>query len=400
MIREKALKGKSAYAIGNDLGVAENTAKKYMTQPEKKHGLKGRKRISKLDPYEDYINELLGQGIYNCVVLHERLEERGYDGSITILKEYVAPFRLPKKVPAVQRFETLPGKQAQMDWGIIQCIDEYGITHKAAGFIMIMGQSRAKYVEFTKRSDYYSLIRCMVNAFTYFGGIPETVLTDNMKTVILGREAGKPIWNPKFEDFAVSMGFIPKVCRPRKPQTKGKVERLVYYVKDNFLPGRVFRDMADLNRQAQEWCRKVDSKRHGTTGEIPLYALKQEPLRSLPRQEILSIYRWEPRKVTTDGFISFDGVKYGVPWEYSGREVRVRMLNDHVEVYDGEVRISDHQVEQTSGKIIWLKGQYTGLTEKHGIALPIAFARQISDKNVEQRPLSIYDEVIGVAVNG
>lgn len=400
MIREEAGKGKSAYAIGKELGIAENTAKKYMAQAETEHRLKGRKKGSKLDPYKDYINDLLGQGIYNCVVLHERLEARGYDGGITILKEYVAPFRLPKKVTAVQRYETLPGKQAQMDWGIIQCVDEYGVTHKSAGFIMIMGNSRAKYVEFTKRSDYYSLIRCMVNAFTYFGGIPETVLTDNMKTVILGREAGKPIWNPKFEDFAVNMGFVPKVCRPRKPQTKGKVERLVYYVKDNFLPGRVFRDMEDLNCQALDWCRKVDSKRHGTTGEIPLHALKQERLRSLPPQDILSNYRWETRKVTADGFISFDGVKYGLPWEYSGREVRVRLLNNHIEVYYGEVRIADHTVEQTSGKIIWLKGQYTGLTEKHGMALPIAFARQISDKNVEQRPLSIYDEMIGVAANG
>jgi hypothetical protein len=158
--------------------------------------------------------------------------------------------------------------------------------------------------------------------------------------------------------------------------------------------------MEDLNRQALEWCRKADSKRHGTTGDIPLHALKQEPLLPLPPKDILAKYRWEPRKVTTDGFVSFDGVKYGVPWEYSGREVRVRLLNDHVEVYDGEVRIADHTVEQTSGKIIWLKGQYTGLTEKHGMALPIAFARQISDKNVEQRPLSIYDEMIGVAANG
>jgi len=150
---------------------------------------------------------------------------------------------------------------------------------------MILGNSRAKYLEFTKRCDFYSLLRCIVNAFEYFGGIPEIVLTDRMKTVIEGSEAGKPLWNKRFEDFASDMGFMPKVCRPRRPQTKGKVERLVNYIKDNFLPGRTFADADDLNRQAMMWCQKVNSKRHGTTGEIPLESLTNEPLLPLPPKE-------------------------------------------------------------------------------------------------------------------
>ncbi|PMZ49137.1 IS21 family transposase, partial [Pseudomonas sp. FW306-2-11AC] len=90
----------------------------------------------------------------------------------------------------------------------------------------------------------------MLNAFLYFGGVPKEVLTDNMKTVVAGREAGKVIWNAQFADFAVEMGFVPKVCRVRMPQTKGKVERLVRYVKENFFPGRSFTDLEDLNQQA------------------------------------------------------------------------------------------------------------------------------------------------------
>jgi len=240
------------------------------------------------------------------------------------------------------------------------------------------------------------LFRCMVNAFEYFGGVPETVLTDNMKTVILGREAGKPIWNSLFEDFAKDMGFIPKVCRPRSPRTKGKVERLVHYVKDNFLPGRAFVDLDDLSRQALEWCKKVDSKCHGTTGEITLNELRKEPLQPLPAPEICKKYRWEPRRVTADGFVSFDGVKYSVPWQYSGRDVLVRLIHNNIEIYLGETRIACHKLEQTSGKIIWLKGQYSGLAEKNGIAMPISFVRQISPSDVEQRP---YDEALGVASN-
>ena len=249
MIRNKALEGKSAYAIGKELGVAENTAKKFINQPVADHGLKGRKKGSKLDKFKPEINILINQGVFNCVVLLERLQERGYTGGITILKEYVHQYRPAKNAPAVKRYETLPGKQAQMDWGITHYIDENGEAHKAPAFMMILGRSRAKYVEFTKRCDFYSLLRCMVNAFEHFGGVPEIVLTDNMKTVIDGSEAGKPLWNNRFESFAADMGFVPKVCRPRRPQTKGKVERLVDYVKDNFLPGRHFTDVDDLNRQ-------------------------------------------------------------------------------------------------------------------------------------------------------
>ena len=218
---------------------------------------------------------MIEQGIFNCVVMFERLQTMGYTGGITIIKDYVKPRRPARNAPAVERYETEPGKQAQMDWGITCYIDESGIIHKTPVFVMILGNSRRKYVEFTKRCDIYSLLRCMANAFEYYGGVPEIVLTDRMKTVIIGSEAGKPIWNSRFEDFASEMGFVPKVCRVRKPQTKGKVERLVNYVKDNFLPGRKFKDLYDLNSQALMWCRKVDSKVHGTTGEIPLEALSK-----------------------------------------------------------------------------------------------------------------------------
>ena len=400
MIHEGAQKGKSAYAIGKELGISKNTAKKYMNQPKAEHGLKGRTKPSKLDPFKPEINEMIENGIFNCVVILERLKDIGYTGGITIIKDYVKPFRPARSAPAVRRYETPPGKQAQMDWGIIHYIDERGNTHKAPVFIMILGNSRCKYIEFTKRCDIYSLLRCIVNAFEYYGGVPEVVLTDRMKTVINGSEAGKPIWNSRFEDFAADMGFVPKVCRVKRPQTKGKVERLVDYVKDNFLPGRQFKDLHDLNSQAFEWCRKVDSKIHGTTGEIPLEALNKEPFLPLPDKAVRDKYRWETRNVTRDGFVSYDGAKYGIPWQYSGREVRVRTCGDFFEAYYGEVRIACHKVEYASGKIVWLKGQYQGLAERGGIAVPLPFARKKETETVEIRSLSVYDTLVGVISNG
>lgn len=109
-----------------------------------------------------------------------------------------------------------------MDWGMYSHTDSHGVLHHASAQAMILGYSRTKYVEFTSRCDLCSLQRCMVNAFEYFGGVPEIVLTDNMKTVVVHREGKHVIWNPQFAGIAVQMGFVPKVCKMRRPQTKGK----------------------------------------------------------------------------------------------------------------------------------------------------------------------------------
>lgn len=399
MIKASAAKGKSAYEISKEIGVAENTARKYITQPAKLHGLKGVKKPSKLDVYKPLIHNLMGQGIYNCVVLLERLRKAGYDGGLSILKEYVHQYRPARSAPAVQRYETENGRQAQMDWGICQYTDSSGALHKVPAFVMILGHSRAKYIEFTKRCDLHSLERCMLNAFTYFGGVPKEVLTDNMKTVVVRREVGKVIWNTQFADFAVDIGFLPKVCKVRKPQTKGKVERLVRYVKDNFFPGRNFEDLADLNRQALSWCRVVDGKKHGTTGKIPLLELSNEQLMSLPAQAVIDRYSWETRMVTREGLVSFDGIRYGVPWQYSGKEVQVRLYSGNLEIYYEGTLLAKHKAQYHSGNIIWLQGQYRGLAEQKGIAVSYPAARQ-SEPRVEVRELSFYDRLLGGASHG
>ena len=125
-------------------------------------------------------------------------------------------------------------------------------------------------------------------------------------------------------------------------------------MKENFFPGRKFTDLEDLNRQAQLWCETVDSKPHGTTGKVPLQVLPAEELLPLPAQEIQDRYRWERRTVTREGLVSFDGIRYGVPWQYSGKEVQVRLCSGSLEIYDGEMLLARHQVQYHAGKIIWL----------------------------------------------
>ena len=121
MIREKAQRGRSAYAIGKELDISKNTARKYIDRQEVPPPKID--RFSKLDSFKPMLHELMSQGVFNCVVLLERLKDAGYDGGITILKEYVHPFRPARALPAARRFETPGGKQAQMDWGICQYTD-------------------------------------------------------------------------------------------------------------------------------------------------------------------------------------------------------------------------------------------------------------------------------------
>jgi transposase len=395
MIREKARNGKSAYAISKETGLSKNTVKKYVSPTTAMPEERARSRPSKLDAHTDTIHACVAAGIFNCQVILDKIQEAGYTGSITILKDYIKPYRPPKTLPATIRYESKPGKQAQMDYGICHYIDLDGEVHKVPAFIMIMGSSRAKYIEFVKRCDLYSLERCLVNAFEYYGGVPETILTDRMKTIVIRTEGKNTIWNTKFAEFASDIGFVPKLCRARRPQTKGKVERLVHYVKDNFLPGRTFTDIEDLNLQAMNWCRKVDSKIHGTTGEIPLKELAKEPLLPLPEKRTLDSYRFETRKVSKDCFISYDGIKYGVPWQYAGKELRVRQYDGKFEAYDGSALVAEHKALYKSGKIAWMPGQYQGLIQRHGFPITPSYGKMIP-KEVDIRPLSVYDRLAGV----
>lgn len=323
----------------------------------------------------------------------------GYDGSMTILKDYVQPFRPAKTSPAVRRYETLPGKQAQMDWGMCPYTDARGVLHRAPTLVMILGSSRAKYVEFTTRCDLRSMLGhkhhlrrkvCKLGIPDNLSGHPmvhygfHIVRQDNIRHTT---KVFKGIHHAAFHG------------KVRCPQTKGRVERFVRYVKDNFFPGRQFEDLEDLSRQVLQWCREVDSHIHSTTGRIPLQELAKEPLLPLPEQSVRDRYHWEERKVTREGLVRSDGIRYSVPWQYSGKEVQVRLHNGYGEIYKGEVLLAKHEARHSGARILWLKGQYQGLSEHHGVPGPYPAAQMIAPK-VEHRDLRFYDCLLGGASNG
>jgi hypothetical protein len=271
----------------------------------------------------------------------------GYTGSLSTLKVFVHPFRPPAKgqYPIV-RYETKPGELVQFDWGEF-AYEHDGAPLKLYGFTAILCYSRMRFVMFVKRCDVATLIRCLMEAFEYLGGLPKAALTDQMKSVILHMDGKIPKWNPVFADFMASIGVAPRVCKAYTPQTKGKIERTVGVVKQSLWPGINFRDLDDLNHQARAWCERINQRVHRTTHERPLDRWSQEPLAPLPRDFAWERFATEERKVSWDGYFSYDGVLYGLP--------------SHPPVAGTVVQVRERHGLLT----VWSRGQLVGELAKH-----------------------------------
>ena len=385
--------GRSIRGIAEDLGIARNTVRRYLKSPESMRPRSRAQRGSKLDQYGDYIEQRLSQGLENCVVLHRELKAQGYYGGYSILKAYVSPRRRRRQPDATMRFETAPGEQAQVDWGSLAYLDQDGKNHRIWVFVMTMVWSRACCVELVRKADTAAFIQCHVNAFEYLDGTPRRCLYDNAKVVTLGRDEEKqPIWNQRMLDFALRVGFEVRLCQPYRAQTKGKVESGVKYVRRNMWPSMRFTDDADLNRQGLEWCDSVANRRiHGTTHRVPWEMLAEERphLGKLPARGAFVPYLREDQKVARDGFVSWEGSRYGVHWQWVGRTVQVGQRQGTVEVWAGDERIAVHPRAQRSGQRFVLPGQWSGLTVGDSRPRREAMAVQIPVGEVERRSLEV-----------
>ena len=238
----------------------------------KPHGNTGRQAPSRIiDGFTGVINRLLADGVTNSVVLLERLQAVGFTGSLSTVKNYVKDHRhlIPPKRQAVapqgnrgRRYSTGPGESYQMDWGFITVDDGYGRECRIACFAMVCHHCGYFYLEFFPNARQENLFIGMIHAFLDMG-IPEYILTDNMKSVVLKRdEFGHPVWHPDYAAFMKTIGFSTRLCKPRHPFTKGAVERLIQYVKGNFLAGRVFTEITNLNYEARRWSSQHNNQYH------------------------------------------------------------------------------------------------------------------------------------------
>jgi transposase len=284
-IRVLRRQGKSIRAIARMLNVSRNTVRRCLrSQGQPRYERPA--RAGKLEPYRQYIAERIKaaapQWIPATVVLRE-LRALGYGGGISILKQHLATLRPAGKPDPVIRFETEPGRQMQVDFATMR-----RGRQRLSAFVATLGWSRAAYVEFVTDERLETLLGCHERAFYYFGGVPRQVLYDNMRTVVIARDyygAGSHRYHPGLLDFARHYGFVPRLCRPYRPRTKGKVERFIRYLRESFyialasqFSAEGLQVDADLaNARVGTWLREVANARvQATTGEIPLVRLEHE----------------------------------------------------------------------------------------------------------------------------
>ena len=317
----------------------------------KPHGRKGmRSSDTVMSGYTSALDNLLKLGVTNSVVCLERLTEIGFTGSLSTVKRYIAAHRdlVPAKRQAVapqgnrgRRYNTGPGEAFQMDWGFTWVIDPNGNEYRVACFAMVCHHCGKMFIEFFPNAKQENLFIGMLHAF-YMMGVPKYVLTDNMKSVVIKRDfEGHPIWNVDYEAFMNTVGFRTKLCKPRHPFTKGKVERLMRFVKDNFLAGRLFWNITDLNEQALRWCDKHNARYHKEIDDIPDFLHSSKCSRTaLPLMEDQAIlfYLFPLRRISFDGFICYEGRRFGVPFRYSGSTARICRKQNELFIYSADLK--------------------------------------------------------------
>jgi len=285
-IRVLMRQGMSIRSIARTLGISRNTVRKYARESgEPSYGPR-HATGSKLDAFKGYLTERVQAALPHSLpatVLLREVKEMGYAGGLTILREFMTSLRPQLEPEPLIRLETAPGEQMQVDY----CCLRPG-KHRLSAFVAVLGYCRAAFVRFVSDERLETLLDCHEQAFAFFGGVPRKVLYDNMKTVVIERDGYGPGLHrflPQFKDFAEHHGFQPRLCRPYRAKTKGKVERFNHYLKHSFAYPLTTRlkqaglvlDVTTANAEVGIWLRDVANRRpHGTTGEAPAELLKQK----------------------------------------------------------------------------------------------------------------------------
>ena len=335
--------GLNCSQIAGEIGIDARTVRKWA---EEKH-YRQRKtypKISILDSFKPEINKMLEKHAYTAKQIYQQLQEMDYDGSYNTVKRYVRKLR-PRRVKAYLKLSFAPGECAQVDWGSFGSVNVGNTRRRLSFFVMVLCKSRFMYVEFTVSQTMEHWLKCHQNAFEFFGGVPERVMVDNLKSAVLKRIVGQdPVFNQKYMDFSRHYGFGISACNVRKGNEKGIVESGVGYVKKNFLKGLDIQDFSHLNPACRNWLDTIANVRiHGETKKVPAEEHQQE----LSHLQPLALHPYDigmikQLRASSQFRITLDSNRYSVPAEYAGCSITMKAYPDRICLYHKEKLIARH----------------------------------------------------------
>lgn len=401
MIHELKAQGVSISAIARQTGLDRKTVRRHLEAGVHQPTYGPRPpRGSLIDPYREYLQSRVeAYPDLSARRLLREIQNQGYTGGYTRVTDCLRELRPPQEAGFVQRFETPPGHQAQVDFAQFKvnfrC--EPQMTRVVWLFSMVLGFSRYLFGRFVWRQTLDVVVRCHIEAFTEFGGVPRQVLYDRMKTAVLGEpEPGNIVYNPTLVSMATHYGYQPKACRPYRAQTKGKVERPFRYVRQDFFLAGEFEDLEDLNRQFDRWRAEIAHPRvHGTTGRVIAEAFKEDrkALQPLPAGDFNEMLSLE-RRVTHEGMVSVDGNLYSVPDTTRERRVEVQRSATEVHIFEQGRLIAVHPVLTGRGQRHVAEGHRRQLARNpSGIRTQHNHLITHPGSVVAQRPLTEYQRI-------
>lgn len=313
-------------------------------------------RPSKIDPYLPFIREMLAKfPTLTASRLHGMVWERGYRGGQSRFRAIIACHRPHPKAEAYLRLRTLPGEQAQCDWAHFGHLVIGRARRPLMAFVMVLSYSRQIFLRFFVDARMENFLRGHLGAFAAWNGMPRVILYDNLRSAVLERHGEAIRFNPALLDFAGHYRYEPRPVAVARGNEKGRVERAIRYVRDAFFAARTFKDIDDLNAQADAWCRDQATSRRcpedqtrsvgeAFTQEAP--QLLKQPDNPYPVIERIAV------KVGKTPYIRFDLNDYTVPHSYVRRTLTVLADTDRLRIVDGQAIVATHPRSYDKGQQI------------------------------------------------
>ena len=326
------------------------------------------RRRSQVDPYLPFILVTLEKWPdLPASRLYAMVRERGYPGAPDHFRSIVARYRPKKAAEAFLRLRTLPGEQAQVDWAFFGSIEVDGAHRPLVAFVMVLSWSRRIFLRFGLDARTGTFLHRHVEAFHAFGGVPRIVLYDNLKSAVIERHGDAIHFNDQLLDFAATLRYEPRPVAPYRGSEKGRVERAIRYIRDNFWPARTFKGLADLNAQAEAWCAQEGQVRRcpGDRTITVALAFEEEQPRLLPLPDDPVIP--EDRLLVSVGktpYVRFDRNDYSVPHDRVRRALVVLSTPTRVRILDGATTVAEHERCWGKGRQVEDPAHITALVEE------------------------------------